>query len=105
MTCNPGEYRAYLFPVNESTELNQPTISVRLADVTNAASVAVQFSYSPLAFTSASTASQLLYQTFNCGTGAACTLPVDKNFGTIWYRLLFLNSSGALLATSDIQIL
>ncbi len=105
MTCNPGEYRAYLFPVSESTELKQPTISVRLADVTNAASVAVQFSYSPLAFTSASTASQLLYQTFNCGTGAACTLPVDKNFGTIWYRLLFLNSSGALLATSDIQIL
>jgi hypothetical protein len=105
MTCNPGEYRAYLFPVSESTELNQPTISVRLADVTNAASVAVQFSYSPLAFTSASTASQLLYQTFNCGTGAACTLPVDKNFGTIWYRLLFLNSSGALLATSDVQTL
>ena len=40
----------------------------------------------------------------NCGTGT-CTLPVDRQIGPIYYRLYYLNSSGAVLSASDIQTL
>jgi hypothetical protein len=95
-TCAPGEFRAYLFPVNEASEFDQPIISVRLADVAGAASVVVQYSYSLLAFDSPGVAAQTLYQTSNCGTGT-CQLPVDKNIGPVYYRLIYLNSSGQIV--------
>jgi hypothetical protein len=95
-TCAPGEFRAYLFPNNAAAELAQPPISARLADVTNAADIVIQYSYSPLAFTSPSVAGQILYQTFDCGTGT-CTPPWDRNIGLIYYRLVYLDSSGRIL--------
>ena len=103
-TCAPGEFRAYLFPNNAAAELNQPAISAKLSDVTNAASILVRYSYSPLSFRSPSVAAQTLYQVYNCGTGS-CQLPVDKQIGTIYYELVYLNSSGRVLATSDVQTL
>ena len=103
MTCQPGEFRAYLFPNNAATELQQPTISARLADIPNAAKVAVQFSYSALAFTGAQPSSQTLFQTIACGTGT-CTLPVDKQIGTVYYRLIFLDANSLVRAASDIQV-
>lgn len=101
----PGEHCAYIFANNAATELQQPAISARLADVTNAATVMVQFSYAPLAFTGASVGGQTLYQTQNCGNGALCLLNVDRSIGPVYYRLLYLNSSNAVIATSDIQTL
>jgi hypothetical protein len=95
-TCAPGEFRAYLFPNNEAAELSQPTVSARLADVGNATDVVVQYSYSPLSFTSPAVASQTLYQTFDCGTGT-CQLPVDESIGPIYYRLIYLDGSGRIL--------
>jgi hypothetical protein len=103
-TCAPGEFRAYLFPNNEAAELEQPLISAKLSDVTNAASIVVRYSYSPLSFRTPSVAAQTLYQVYNCGTGS-CQLPVDKNIATLYYVLVYLNSSGAVLATSDVQTL
>ena len=94
--CAPGEFRAYLFPNNAAAELKQPPISARLADVPNATDIVIQYSYSPLAFTSPSVAGQMLYQTFDCGTGT-CTPPWDRNIGPIYYRLVYLDSSGRIL--------
>ncbi len=98
----PGEFRAYVFPVNEAVELNEPSISARLADVANATDIVVQYSYSPLSFTSPSVASQTLYQANDCGTGT-CQLPVDKSIGVIYYRLIYRDAGGAVLATSALQ--
>jgi hypothetical protein len=100
----PVEFRDYICPQNSAAELNQPSISVRLAAVTNATDVVIQYSYSPLSFTSPSVASQTLYQTYNCGTGN-CTLPTDRNIGTIYYRIIYYGSGNAVLATSDVQTL
>jgi hypothetical protein len=95
-TCAPGEFRAYVFPVNEAAEFAQPVIAARLADVANAADILVQYSYSLLSFGSPAVAAQTPYQTFNCGTGT-CQLPVDKNIGPVYYRLIYLDGSGRIL--------
>ena len=102
----PGEHCAYMFAKNAAVEIQQPQLSVRLADVANAAKVVVQFSYARLAFQEKSSAgAQTLYQTQDCGNAAACLLNVDRSIGTVYYRLLYLNSSNAVIATSDIQTL
>jgi hypothetical protein len=101
MTCQPGEFRAYLFPKNTSAEIQLVPISARLADVGSAVKVVVQLAYNPLAFAS-SVSSQSLFQTFDCGTGT-CTLPVDRQIGQVYYRLFYLDPTSNVLATSDIQ--
>jgi hypothetical protein len=88
---------AYLFPTAFASELQQPMISVRLADVPNATTVAVVYNYQPY----------LLDQTimvFDCGSGS-CTLPVDRQIGTVYYRLRYLDAAGNVLATSATQTL
>jgi hypothetical protein len=100
---DPGQHCAYLFPLNAAAELQQPILSARLADVANAAKVVVQFSYAQLAFTGASVGAQMLYQTQDCGNAANCLLNVDRSIGTVFYRLVYLNSSNAVIATSDLQ--
>jgi Chitobiase/beta-hexosaminidase C-terminal domain len=104
-TYAPGEHCAYIFANNAATEVQQPTLSVRLADVANAAKVVVEFSYSPHAFVAGSARTQVLYQTQDCGNAATCQLNVDRTVGTVFYRLFYLNSSNAVIATSDIQTL
>jgi Bacterial Ig domain len=101
ITCEPGAFRGYVFANSEASQLQQPVISVGLTDVPSAAKVAVQYSYTPLAFSS-SVSSLMRFMTFDCGTGT-CTLPVDRQIGMVYYRLLFLSASGAVLATSDVQ--
>jgi hypothetical protein len=65
----------------------------------------VEFSYSPHAFVAGSARTQVLYQTQDCGNAATCQLNVDRTVGTVFYRLFYLNSSNAVIATSDIQTL
>ncbi len=83
-----------VFPVTFASELNQPTIAARLADVTNAADIAIRYSYGPYWID--------VGPTYNCGAGN-CTPPWDRNIGPIWYRILYLGSDGSVRATSDIQ--
>jgi hypothetical protein len=45
----------------------------------------------------------MLYQTQDCGNAANCLLNVDRSIGTVFYRLVYLNSSNAVIATSDLQ--
>lgn len=103
MLCAPGEFRAYIAPVQPGSELSQPTVTPNIADVTNAVKVIVQFSYSPLVFSSGSVRSQILFQTFDCLASHACVLPVDRNIGTIYYRYQFLGSSNEVLATYGVE--
>jgi hypothetical protein len=86
----------YLFSQNYASELNQPSIAVRLADITNATDVVIRWSYLPY-WTDAGT---LIY---DCGATMPCAPPWDRNIGTIYYRIIYRNSSGVLLATSDVQ--
>ncbi len=104
MTCQPGEFRAYLFPINEPAELQMPVISARLADVNGAAKIVVQYSYSPLVFVSGGSVFPSSFQTFDCGTGN-CTLPVDQQIGSLYFRLVYLDGNSRVLATSDVQTL
>jgi hypothetical protein len=104
MTCLPGEFRAYIFSKNEAAELTPLTISARLGDVPNSARIVVQFSYGSLPFTSRSTTSQTLFQTFDCGSGT-CTLPVDRQIAPVIFRVLYLDVNSKVLATSDLLTL
>jgi len=45
---------------------------------------------------------QALYQTYNLGTGTG-TAPIDRQIGTVYFRLLYLGANSAVLATSDVQ--
>jgi len=103
MTCEPGALRVYVFPNSGQYTPSTPTLSVRLGDVSNASDVLIQYSYSPLAWTTG-VASYAFVQTFDC-VGGSCVLPVDRNIGPVYYKILYVNSSGAVLATSDMQSL
>ncbi len=93
---------AYLCSNNEAAELDEPTIAARLADVSGASSIVVQFAYNPEAFSLSRFAQAP--QAVLAANGTV-TLPVDRNIGTIYMRLIYLNGSGAVLATSDIETL
>ena len=88
----------YLCSNNAANEYNPPTISARLADVPGATQIVVRYSH--VAYELPETTNNAV----NCGTGT-CTLPVDRQIGPIYYRLYYLNSSGAVLSASDIQTL
>src|SRR5215469_180906 len=98
LTLQPEDIVFYVFPARFGTELVQPVISASLADVPNAASIAVRFGYDPYLFDAG------ISNSVNCGTGT-CTLPVDRNIGTVYYRIVYLDSNSRVLASSDVQTL
>jgi hypothetical protein len=88
---------AYLCPQNFAAELQQPTISARLADVANAARIVVRYAYFPYWVDNGTSV-------VDCGSGT-CALPVDRQFGPIYYRLIYLDANSTILAVSDVQTL
>jgi hypothetical protein len=103
-TLDPEGVVVYLFPVNYATELEQPVISVRLADIPNATQVVVQYSYDPYWLDSNGNTNFRPIPSVNCRTGP-CALPVDRNIGPVFYRVIYLGSNSNVLATSGIQTL
>jgi hypothetical protein len=95
VTVPQGGVVVFLFPNAFSTELQQPVISVRLDDVANASKIAVRYGYDQYLLDKGDVMQ-------DCGTGA-CQLLADRNIGPIFYRLIYLNSSGGVLAISDVQ--
>jgi hypothetical protein len=92
-----GGSLALLFPLNFASELQQPSISPKLSDVTGAASIVVRYAYLPYWVDNGTAL-------MNCGAMATpCVLPVDKAFGTVYYRVIYLDSASNVLATSDIE--
>lgn len=79
-------------------------ISARLADVANATKVVVQYSYTDTLFTQPSVSALAMPLAMDCGTGS-CALPVDRTIGPVYNRLVYLDTYGKVLASSDIQTL
>lgn len=102
VSFDPAGVVIYVFPNNCMTEYSAPMLSVRLADVPNATGFSVQYAYNPYFFRPVPRWSALPIPSTYCGAGA-CSLPVDRNIGTVYYRVLYLNSSNQVLATSDLQ--
>jgi len=42
---------------------------------------------------------------YDCGGTELCTLPIDRQIGPVYYRIIYRSSSGVTLATSDVQTL
>ena len=95
-TLDPQGVVVYLFPTNFEGELQQPTIAANVSDIANASKIAVRYSYDPYWLDQKTSA-------VDCGTGT-CTLPADRGVGSIYYRLLYLDSNKNVLATSDPQV-
>ena len=89
----------YVF-VNNAAVLAQPVINVELADVSNAAKVVVRYAYTRYAFSPG----QVLALPFvaDCGTGT-CTLPVDRQIGTVYFQVQYLDANGRILANGAIE--
>ncbi len=98
LSLNPDDAVFYVFPLAFATEMQQPRIAVRLADVANAVKVAVRYGYDPYSFDAP------VNTVFDCGAGS-CTLPVDRTFGTVYYRVIYLDVNSNVLATSDVETL
>ncbi len=96
-TVRGGQAMVWLFPAIFATELRQPTISARLADVTNATKVVARYGYDLYLLDAGNTVVDLAA---NNGV-----LPVDCNIGPVYYRLIYLDVNGRVLATSDVQTL
>lgn len=94
-TLKPYDVITFVFPANSGAELLQPPFSVRLADVANATDIVIRWAYDRYYLDVAG-------DTYDCGAGN-CTPGWDKNIGTIYYRILYRNSAGEVIATSDIQ--
>jgi hypothetical protein len=92
----PGAAIFYVFPMGLTTELIQPTVQSNLTDQSGAAKIAVRYGYDRYLLDSSAA-----YR-FDCGTGS-CLLPVDRSIGTVYYRLVYLDPSGKVLATSDVE--
>lgn len=95
LTLQPEDAVFYVFPLNFAGELQQPTISAHLSDVPNAAKIVVRYAYAPYYLDAAGAVA-------DCGAGR-CTPAWDRNIGTIYYRVIYLDSSSRVLATSDVQ--
>jgi len=96
ITLQGGDAVFLVFPTNFAAEVQQPWISARLADVTNATGIAVHFAYDPYYLDAAP-------NIFNCGSTSPCQPGWDRNIGTVYYRLIYLGSDGQVLATSGVQ--
>ena len=99
VAMDPGGTVIYTFPTTFRGELRQASLSVRLSDVPNAANVTVRYSHDPYAL------DQPMTTTFDCGVGSSCALPVDRNIGTVFYRLVYLDAKGKVLVTSGVETL
>jgi hypothetical protein len=101
ITCAPGCTVHLRFPAsNPTAEWSAPVISARLADVTNAASIVVQYAYTPFPMNAPTGQGQINSVSIGTGTG---TIPVDLHIAPVQYRLIYLNSALTPIATSDIQ--
>jgi hypothetical protein len=100
-TCEPGCTVWLRFPTNATAEWSAPVISMRLADISNATDIVVQYAYAP--FPMNAPVGQPGLNSVDCLTGAACALPTDLHISTLYYRIIYRSASGATLATSDLQ--
>jgi hypothetical protein len=95
-TFPDGGAVAYLCSNNAAAEYNPVSIGLRLADVPAATQIAIR--YAPVPFL----LNQRTANVVNCGTGN-CSIPWDRQIGPLYYQVLFVDVTGRILATSDVQ--
>lgn len=95
-TFAPNGVVGCMFPTVFAGSLSQPTFRARLADVAGADKIVVRYAYDPYWLDTA------IANVVDCGDGTSCTIPADRNVGTIWTRIQYLKS-GALVANGDMQ--
>jgi hypothetical protein len=88
----------YLFPT--SGPVNPVTISLNPSSVPGALNTAVQYAYTPYAFQQQSG----LVPTASCVSGV-CSIPIDRTIGTVYYRPLYIDINGRVVAVGDVQTL
>jgi len=98
VSMQPEDALFYVFAAAFTPELQQPTIAAQLSDVPNAAQIVVRYNYDKYFLDSP------VSNAFNCGAGS-CILPVDRNIGAVYYRLIYLDSNSKVLAVSDVNTL
>ncbi len=103
MTLLAGQAAWYTFPNTFSGELAQPSISVRLADVSGATGWAIRYGYDPYLLDSSPK------NVYGCGSSQVCTPPIDLNIGGAgqhFYRIIYYKLSGGIeipLAVSAVE--
>ena len=112
VTYAPGETCAYIHPVGGAAP-NEPVVSMRLADESNASGVAIQWTTTPYVF-QAGDKYPALYETYQLtcsGTPSICsgTLPADRNLllvngvPTVYGRIVYYGPSNQTLAIGSQQ--
>lgn len=97
LVSEDGAHTEYVCPAGPTAAEYSPIVlKARLADVSNATKILVQFNYSPWLLQNQTTGY------VDCGTGT-CLIPADRNIGTVFYRRLYLDTNGAILSTSDVE--
>jgi hypothetical protein len=86
----------YKFPVLFAGEYQPPVLRARLGDVTGATKIIVRYNYDPYWLDTGAAS-------VDCGGSGSCTVPVDLNIGTVYYRIIYTDSTGKVLSMSDIQ--
>ena len=82
----------YVCSKNEAAEIQQPMMSVRIADVPNATQAVVRYAYEPFLL-------PLRYDNF----ASPGNLPLDRTLGPLYYQILYLGANNKVLAVSDVQ--
>ena len=93
MTLLAGQTAWYTFPSTFSGELSQPSISVRLADVSGATGWAIRYGYDQYLLDSSPK------NVYACGSSQVCTPPIDLNIGGAgqhFYRIIYYKLSGGI---------
>jgi hypothetical protein len=95
-TLNPDDDVFYAFPASFTTDVTLPIIHMRLSDVTNATQFVIRYGYDRYTLDQPTASVQLC-------SASPCQLQQNSNVGTIYYRIIYLDSENKVLATSDVQ--
>lgn len=101
VTLEAGDAIAFVHPTTFAGSIQQRVQSFRLADVTNATKIVVEYAYTSYALDSTQT--DYLPLTVDCGTGSNCPIPVDLGIGLPYWRVKYLDTNGVVLARGAIQ--
>ncbi|PWU04519.1 MAG: hypothetical protein C5B51_16570 [Terriglobia bacterium] len=102
LTLDKGEAVFWVFPA--ASDYSAAPFSALLSDVPGASKIVIRYGYTAQMFSYPSVASLMLPQAADCGTGS-CSIPVDRNIGPLYYRLLYLDVNGKILAIGGVQTL
>jgi hypothetical protein len=94
-TLNANETVFYVFPASFAGDITMPTLAPKVSDVTNATQFGIRFGYDRYTLDLSTSNVQLC-------SASPCQL-LQNRFGPIYYRIIYLDSTGKTLATTEVQ--